>query len=88
MHISEELRAEAITFFHEARQRKAEEAGDDKDQGDNEEEVVLIKLPVANPYTSKPKKKQLAKVFRITDGSYKGGDTWQRTSGQYNRIIC
>ena len=66
--ISEELRAGAIDFFHEG-DKMAEEAGDDKDQGDDEEEVVLIKPPVANPYASKPKEKQVAKVFRIADGS-------------------
>ena len=59
-----------------------EEAGGDEDQGDDEEEVVLIKPPVANPYASKPKEKQVAKVFRIADGSYKGGDTPPKKKGR------
>ena len=73
--IPDDLTAEAITFFHEARERKAEGAGDGEDQGDDEEEVVLLKPAASNPYAPKPKKKKVAKFFRIADGTYNGGDT-------------
>ena len=81
MPISDELRAESIAFFHDARGRKAEKARDDEVEGDDEEEVVLSKPSVANPYTSKPKEKQFAKVFRA-DGSYKGGETQPKKKGR------
>ena len=71
--ISDELRAESIAFFHDARGRKAEKARDDEVEGDDEEEVVLSKPPAANPYAPKPKEKQVAKVCRMADGSNKGG---------------
>ena len=80
--IPDELRAEAIAFFHEARERKAEEARDGEDQGDDEEEVVLLKPAVSNPYASKPKEKKVAKVFRIADGLYRGGDTPPKKKGR------
>ena len=46
--IPNDLRAEAIAFFHEARERKVEGAGDGEDQGDDEEEVVLLKPAASN----------------------------------------
>ena len=44
--------------------------------------MVLIKPPVANPYASKPKEKQVAKVFRMADGLYKGGGTPPKKKGR------
>ena len=77
MPLSDELRDEdeAIAFFHEARERKVEKAGDDQVEGDDEEEVVLSNPPVANPYASKLKEKQVA-------GSYKGGKTPPKKKGR------
>ena len=82
MPIPDDLRAEAITFFHEARERKAEGAGDGEDQGGDEEEIVLLKPVASNPYAPKPKKKKVAKVFRIADGTYNGGDTPPKKKGK------
>ena len=44
--------------------------------------MVLSKPPVANPYAPKPKEKQVAKVFRMADGSYKGGETQPKKKGR------
>ena len=84
MPLSDELRDEdeAIAFFHEARERKVEKAGDDQVEGDDEEEVVLSNPPVANPYASKLKEKQVANVFLMADGSYKGGKTPPKKKGR------
>ena len=62
---------EVIAFFHEAREKHDEMDGDDEDEGDCEDEVVAAsKPPVVNPYASKPKEKQVAKVFFMTGGLY------------------
>ena len=62
---------ELIAFFHEARVKHDEVDGDDEDEGDSKDEVVAVsKPPVVNPYASKPKEKQVAKVFLIAGGLY------------------
>ena len=55
---------EVIAFFHETREKDDEVDGDDEDEGDSKDEVVTVsKQPVVNPYASKLKEKQVAKVF-------------------------
>ena len=62
---------EVIAFFHEAREKDDEVDGDDEDEGDSEDEFVAVsKPPVVNPYASKLKEKQVAKVFLIAGGLY------------------
>ena len=44
--------------------------------------MVLSKPPVANSYASKLKEKQVANVFQMADGSYKGGKTPPEKKGK------
>ena len=62
---------EVIAFFHEAREKDDEVDGDDEDEGDSKDEFVAVsKPPVVNPYASKLKEKQVAKVFLMAGGFY------------------
>ena len=62
---------EVIAFFHKAREKDDKVDEDNKDKGDSEDEVVAVsKPPVVNPYASKLKEKQVAKVFLMAGGFY------------------
>ena len=62
---------EVIVFLHETREKDDEVDGDGEDEGGSEDEVVAVsKPPVVNPYASKLKEKQVAKVFLIAGGLY------------------